>query len=89
MQKAAALAYDSQKDSAPKVLASGKGEIAKRIIQKAEEFDIPLFANEELVNMLLQVEIDEEIPRELYEAVVGVFVWLNNIERKSQLSFNG
>lgn len=86
MQKAVALAYDMQVDIAPKVLASGKGAIAERIIQKAKEFDVPLFANEELVNMLLQVEINEHIPTELYEAVVQVFVWLNTLEQDSQMS---
>lgn len=86
--KAAALTYDDKADIAPKVLASGKGEIAKKIIQKAREFDIPLFANEELVNMLLKVEIDECIPVELYSAVVEAFVWLHNVEQKSQMSQN-
>lgn len=86
MQKAAALAYNPESNDAPKVLASGRGTIAEKIIAKAKEFDVPLFANEELVNLLLQVEIDSEIPTELYEAVVGVFVWLNRIEQRAQLS---
>lgn len=86
--KAAALSYNEEQDIAPKVLASGKGEVAKKIIQKAKEFEIPLFANEELVNMLLEVEIDENIPVELYSAVVEAFVWLHNIEQKSQISQN-
>ncbi|MGX3045429.1 EscU/YscU/HrcU family type III secretion system export apparatus switch protein [Helicobacter sp. T3_23-1056] len=86
--KAAALAYNQTQDIAPKVLASGKGEVAKKIIQKAKEFEIPLFANEELVNMLLEVEVDECIPVELYSAVVEAFVWLYNIEQKSQISQN-
>lgn len=86
--KAVALAYNEKQDIAPKVLASGKGEVAKKIIQKAKEFEIPLFANEELVNMLLEVEVDENIPVELYSAVVEAFVWLHNIEQKAQISQN-
>ncbi len=86
MQKAAALSYDYDKDKAPKVVASGKGAIANQIIQKAKEFDIPLFVNAELVNMLVNIEIDDTIPIELYEAVVKVFVWLNTIEKKSEMS---
>ena len=62
--------------------------MAKKIIQKAKEFEIPLFANEELVNMLLEVEVDENIPVELYSAVVEAFVWLHNIEQKAQISQN-
>ena len=81
-QKAAALQYDPKTQNAPKILASGKGEIAKKIIQKAKEFDVPLFANEALVNSLLELDIDAEIPQELYQATVEVFVWLAKVEKK-------
>ncbi len=86
MQKAAALAYNATKNHAPKVLASGKGLIAQQIIQKAKELDIPLFANSELVDLLVNLELNQEIPAELYEAVASVFVWLYDIERESELS---
>ncbi|MDD2906317.1 MAG: EscU/YscU/HrcU family type III secretion system export apparatus switch protein [Sulfurimonas sp.] len=80
--KAAALKYDKERGSAPTVVASGKGELAKRIIQKAEEFDVPIFANEALVNSLIDLEIDAQIPSELYQSVVEVFVWLLKNEKK-------
>lgn len=82
MNKAAALKYNKENDSAPKVVASGKGEVALKIIQKAKEFDIPLFANETLVNSLVDLKLDQEIPKELYSAVVEVFVWLMKNEEK-------
>ena len=84
--KAVALKYKAYEDMAPKVIAKGKGEIAKKIIEKAREFDVPLFQNEELASMLLNVEINEEIPKEMYEAVVEVFIWLYKLEEKAQLS---
>ena len=84
--KAVALKYKAYEDLAPKVIAKGKGEIARKIIEKAKEFDIPMFQNEELANMLLSVDINEEIPKEMYEMVVEVFVWLYKIEQKAQLS---
>ena len=80
--KAAALKYDKERGGAPTVVASGKGELAKRIIQKAEEFDVPIFANEALVNSLIDLEIDAQIPSELYQSVVEVFVWLLKNEKK-------
>lgn len=80
--KAAALKYDKQSGAAPKVIASGKGNVAQMIVQKAKEFDIPIFANETLVNSLVNLEIDHEIPSELYSAVVDVFVWLMKNEKK-------
>lgn len=79
--KAVALKYEKT-NNAPKVLASGQAELAKKIIQKAQEFDIPIFANEALVNSLIDVEIDKEIPAELYQSVVEVFVWLMKNENK-------
>ena len=74
--KAAALKYDPSRNNAPKILASGEGKVAEAIIARAREYDIPFFANEVLVETLLGLEIDTEIPQELYEAVVEVFVWL-------------
>ena len=84
--KAVALKYKAYEDLAPKVIAKGKGELAEKIIEKAREFDVPLFQNEELVNMLLNVEVGEEIPPKMYEAVIEVFVWLYKLEEKAQLS---
>ena len=83
VDKAAALKYDKEKDSAPKVVASGKGKIAQMIVEKAKKYDVPLFANEALVETLMGVEIESEIPQELYQAVVEVFVWLAKQENKA------
>lgn len=81
--KAVALEYDKEKSNAPKVVASGKGTLAENIIKKAEEFDIPIFANKALVDSLIDLEIDQEIPTELYQAVIEVFIWLMKNEKKS------
>ncbi len=86
MKKAAALAYNSQKNAAPKVVASGRGAIAQAIISKAREFDIPIFANQALVDSLLNLEVDAQIPQELYNSVVEVFIWLSHIEQSAQMS---
>lgn len=86
MKKAVALAYQTYQDNAPKVTASGQGAIAERIINKAKEFDVPIFSNEALVNSLITLKLDEEIPTELYSAVVEVFIWLQECQKKAQLS---
>jgi len=85
-QKAVAMKYKTYEDNAPKVVAKGKGEVAKKIIEKAKEYDINIFQNEELTDMLMNVEVSEEIPPELYKAVVEVFIWLNKTEEKAQIS---
>lgn len=86
MKKAVALAYKIHQDKAPKVLASGKGEVAQRIIAKAKKWDIPLFQNEALVESMLNLKIEEEIPPKFYQAVVEIFIWLNQCEENAQLS---
>ncbi|CBG40414.1 EscU/YscU/HrcU family type III secretion system export apparatus switch protein [Helicobacter mustelae] len=88
MKKAAALAYAPYQNSAPKVVASGKGTIAEQIIQKAREYDVPLFSNTALVDSLIGIEIDSQIPPELYQGVVEVFIWLEHCEKKAQASHN-
>jgi len=84
--KAVALKYKAYEDLAPKVIAKGQGEIAKKIMQKAKKFDIPIFQNETLANMLLNVEVNEEVPPKMYEAVVEVFIWLHNLEKRAEMS---
>ena len=83
--KAVALAYNKHL-SAPKVVASGKDRFAAILIQKALEFDIPIFQNKELVDLLINIEVDDFINEESYLAVAKIFVWLNENEKKAQLS---
>jgi len=84
--RAVALKYSENATSAPKVVAKGKGEIAKKILEKADEFDIPIFKNKALADSLLNLDINEQIPANLYKAVAEVFVWLMSAEDKAQLS---
>lgn len=83
--KAVALAYNKHL-SAPKVVAQGKNRFATLLIQKAVEFDIPIFQNKELVDLLMNIEVDDFISEECYLAVAKIFVWLNENEKKAQLS---
>jgi len=75
-RKAAALKYQQGSDKSPKVVASGRGVVADKIIEKAREFDVPFFKNEALANSLLDVDVGESIPPQLYKAVAEVFIWL-------------
>lgn len=81
-RKAVALKYDQNVSGAPMVVAKGKNTIAEAIIKKAQEHDVPLFQNKELVDSLISLEVDREIPAQLYNAVVEVFVWLTTVEKK-------
>jgi flagellar biosynthesis protein len=85
-KKVVALKYEENGVSAPKVVAKGKGEVAQKILQKADEFDIPIFQNKALAESLLTLDLDEQIPPNLYKAVAEVFVWLMKSEKKAQMS---
>ena len=85
-KKAVALAYNSESDNAPRVVAKGQNDLALKIIAKAKEFDVPLFCNPMLVQSLLQIPLDSHIPPEMYNAVVEVFIWLLQCEKNAQLS---
>lgn len=81
--KAAALKYS---DDAPRVVAKGQGEVAKKILENAKKYDVSIFQNEALANSLLNVQVNQQIPEELFGAVAEVFVWLIKSEEKTQLS---
>jgi flagellar biosynthesis protein len=85
-KKVVALKYEENGTSAPKVIAKGKGSIAEKIMEKAKEFDIPIFQNKALAESLLNLDVDEQIPPNLYKAVAEVFVWLMKSEKKAQMS---
>ena len=77
---AVALSYDPSED-APKVIASGKGYLAEKIIAKATEADIPLHKDEKLANTLSKLEIGDMIPPELYEVVAEILLFVDRMDR--------
>ncbi len=79
-----ALEYDNSKNSAPKVTAKGKGKTAQKIIELAEKNDIPIKKDEDLVELLSKVELDKEVPTEMYKAVAEVFNFIYKITKKSE-----
>ena len=81
-KKAVALGYNRSQDNAPKVLASGAGEIANKIISLAKEHDIPIKEDPDLIEILSKVEVDQEIPPNLYKAVAEIVSFLYKITNK-------
>jgi len=85
-KKAVALKYDSDIAGAPKVTAKGKGRVAEKIIELAKKHDIPIKDDPDLIEILSSLEINEEIPAEIYVAVAELlaFVYSMNSNRPSQ-----
>jgi flagellar biosynthesis protein len=78
-QVAVALTY-GKNQGAPKVVAKGRGLIAQAIIERAKQHGIFVHESEELVGLLMKVELDEEIPAQLYLAVAELLAWLYRLE---------
>ena len=82
-KKAVALQYDIEKDNAPRITASGQGEIAKKIIETAKKHDIPIKKDQDVVEILARLNIGDEVPPELYEVIAEILSFIYNLENKS------
>ncbi len=80
IKTAVALEYDPN-DAAPKVIASGKGALADKIIEKAKEADVPVHQDDKLADTLSRLEIGEMIPPELYEVVAEILLFVDNMDK--------
>jgi len=79
---AVALAY-APGDAAPKVVAKGRGLIAEEIIARAREHQLYVHQSTELVTLLMQVDLDDRIPPQLYVAVAELLAWIYRVEQRS------
>ncbi|MFZ1179977.1 MAG: EscU/YscU/HrcU family type III secretion system export apparatus switch protein [Herbaspirillum sp.] len=78
-QNAVALAYDTSQ-AAPRVVAKGSGLLAEAIIARARESGVFIHESKELVALLMQVDLDQQIPPALYRVVAELLAWLYHIE---------
>jgi flagellar biosynthesis protein len=76
---AVALTYDAS-SSAPRVVAKGRGLIAQAILERAKAAGVYVHESPELVALLMQVELDDQIPPQLYVAVAELLVWLYTVD---------
>lgn len=84
-----ALEYVSGEE-APKILATGKGAIAERIIEKAKEANVPIYEDSKLASTLSKLEIGDMIPPELYNIVAEILVFVDDCDRiRAKAKMNG
>ena len=76
---AVALEYNSN-EQAPKILATGRGYLAEKIIEKAKAADVPVHQDDSLAHTLSKLEIGEYIPRELYQVVAEVLLFVDRMD---------
>jgi flagellar biosynthesis protein len=81
-KQAIAVRYNADKESAPRVVAKGKGQIAEKILEIARTNNVPIYEDADLVEMLAVVELFDEVPPELYTAVAEVLVWVYKVNKE-------
>jgi flagellar biosynthesis protein len=74
--RVAALRYDHPADRAPKLVARGDGHVAERILALAREHGIPIHEDRELVDVLSRLDLEEDIPGEVYQVVAEILAFL-------------
>lgn len=79
---AVALKYEIGKDIAPKILAKGKGAIAEKILEIAKRYNVPIYFDENLSEILSKLDLGDLIPVELYRVVAEVLAWVYHIQGK-------
>jgi flagellar biosynthesis protein len=84
IKKAVALRYSSDKQQAPMVVAKGKGQVAENIMKKAKEFGIPLQEDASLVEVLSKLELNQEIPTELYQLVAEILSFIYRSDQRAK-----
>ena len=87
-RKAVALRYRQEEDDAPRVVAKGRGLVAEKIKALAEQSGVPIREDDDLVELLGQIDIDREVPPQLYAAVAEILAWVyraNESIRKEML----
>ncbi|TCL40206.1 flagellar biosynthesis protein [Anaerospora hongkongensis] len=81
-KQAVAVRYREDKDTAPRIVAKGTGFTAEQIINTAVQHSVPLYQNSTMAGMLMAVELDREIPPELYKVVAEVLAYIFRIDQR-------
>lgn len=82
-RKAVALRYDQQKDAAPRVVAKGTGVVAENMLTVAAHHGVPVYRQPTLVQSLMQLELDQMIPVELYQVVAEVLAYVYRLDQRA------
>ncbi len=79
--RAAALRYDPEADAAPRVVARGEGHVADRILEIARREGVPIHQDRALVDVLARLDVEAEIPPQLYRVVAEVIAFVFRLQR--------
>ncbi|UOF91712.1 EscU/YscU/HrcU family type III secretion system export apparatus switch protein [Fodinisporobacter ferrooxydans] len=83
-KQAVALRYQSEMHEAPIVVAKGKGQIAEKILEQAKEYDIPIQEDPSLVEILGKLDLQQQIPPELYQVVAELLAFIYQADKRNE-----
>jgi flagellar biosynthesis protein len=83
-RRATALRYVAGQDGAPRVVASGRGHVAEQILERAREAGVPVREDPALLEALAALELEREIPEELFAAVAEALVWAYALDARAR-----
>src|ERR1700758_2367790 len=81
-QQAVALRYEPERDRAPKVVAKGQGHVAEKIIELARQHHIPVREDKNLLQILSRLDLNQEIPAEVYKAVAEILAFIYRLSNR-------
>jgi flagellar biosynthesis protein len=84
-ERAVALRYEKDRDSAPRVVAKGRGSIARRIIQEARAHGLPMREDPLLVEALIGLDLYQEVPEGLYQVIAEIYTFLYQVRKDATL----
>ena len=81
--EAVALRYDKDREDAPRVVAKGRGFVAQQLLAIAKRNAVPVYQNQTVTQLLMAVELDREIPPDLYQAVANVLAFVYRMDGRA------
>ena len=82
--QAVALRYAPREDRAPQIMAKGRGDVAERIVQLAREHKIPIREDKDMIQVLARLDLDQEVPTHVYQAVAEILAFIYRASQKRQ-----
>jgi flagellar biosynthesis protein len=80
-KSAVSLQYKKGKNAAPKVTAKGQGWVAEKIIKMAQENNIPIREDKDLLHLLSEIDVGQEVPESLYKVVAELLAWVYQLNQ--------
>ena len=81
--EAVAIRYDRERENAPRVVAKGRGIVAQQLTAIAKKHAVPVYQNQSVTQLLMAVELDREIPPELYQAIANVLAYVYRLDGRA------